>query len=124
NQPDYDIKINQWKTQQERNLVRASIMGVTNIAANLASQKTLFRNPAPTGVIFKGKLLSTALTTSVALAARVCFPGKTKEMDRWVSQRVCASMRDDDDHAQSHEKSGHVDRLASRSNEESLAPAR
>jgi len=93
--PDYEQKIEEWKTFQERNLVRSVIMATAGIAGNIATQKLLIGNPSPTGIIFKGKLLSTALTTAVELGSRLVFSKEMKHVDRWVGKKIFEPMLGD-----------------------------
>src|SRR5690606_2724862 len=58
---EYEKKIHDWKDFQERNLVRAGVVGTVGIAANLISQKLFLNNKSPTSVIFAGKAVSTTL---------------------------------------------------------------
>ena len=99
-------------------------MATAGIAGNIATQKLLAKNPSPTRVIFAGKLLSTALTTTMGLTSRFAFPEQTRNMDRWMSKNLFAPMMKDkelesalDDH--------HTDRLnQQRHQADDLAPVR
>jgi hypothetical protein len=93
--PDYAQKVDAWKTFQERNLVRSTIMAATGITGNVAAQKWVIHNESPTKVIFLGKLATTALTTALGLTARLAFPDGTKNVDRWMSTNIFAPMLDD-----------------------------
>lgn len=95
NEPDYEQAVQKWKTFQERSLVRSAIMATAGIAGNLATQKWLVKNPSPTHVIFAGKLISTALTTTLGLTSRLVFPEQTRNVDRWMSQHLFAPMMQD-----------------------------
>ena len=86
--PDYEKKIEEWKTFQERNLVRSSIVASVGLAGNLATQKLLLGNPSSLKVVFAGKLASTALTTALGLTARLAFPKQMKRIDNWVGDTV------------------------------------
>jgi hypothetical protein len=105
-QPDYDKKVEQWKLFQERNFVRSGIIAGTGMAGNLITQKLLMRNPSPTGVIFAGKAISTAITTVLGLTARFTFPDQMKSMDSWISKRYLAPHLEDKeldgDNAETH----------------------
>jgi hypothetical protein len=39
-------------------------------------------------VIFKGKLLSTAVSMGLMLTTRILFPNRMKQMDAWLGERV------------------------------------
>lgn len=91
NQPDYNEQVEQWKTFQERNLVRSLIMVPAAIAGNIGIQKAI-GNPSPGSVILKGKLASAALTTALGLTIRFAFPDQTKQADSWLSRHVFSPM--------------------------------
>lgn len=93
--PDYEQKIEKWKTFQERNLVRSAIIATAGIAGNVATQKLVIGNPSPTKLIFAGKLISTALSTSIGLGVRLAFPDQMKGMDKWMSKNIFAPMLKD-----------------------------
>jgi hypothetical protein len=93
--PDYEQKVEQWKTFQERNLVRSTIMSGAGIAGNVITQKAVIGNPSPTGLIFKGKLASTTLTTALGLSVRLAFPDQMKNVDRWVGKNLFAPVFED-----------------------------
>ncbi len=95
-EPDFEQRIEKWKTFQERNLVRSGIIGVVGIAANVSSQKILLNNPSPTSVVFKGKLLSTAVSTGIMLTARMLFAKRMKQMDEWLGEKVFEPMLSQD----------------------------
>lgn len=110
--PDYDQVVEKWKTYQERNLVRSAIIATAGIAGNLLTQKAIVGNPAPTKLIFAGKLVSTLLTTTLGLSVRMGFPEQTKAMDKWIGQRVFAPMLKDKGTLQEPvQPSTHVDKL-------------
>lgn len=94
-EPGYEQKIEQWKTFQERNLVRETIITTTAIASNLASQKLLIKNPAPVSVIFTGKLLGASVTAALGLTTRLLFPERIKKMDQWLGKNIFAPMMED-----------------------------
>lgn len=89
--PDYQKKVDEWKLAQERNFCRSAIMSVAGMTANIAAQK-LVLNEAPISAIFKGKLCSSVLTTSLGLAARVALADQTKGIDVWLSKNLFAPM--------------------------------
>jgi hypothetical protein len=93
-EPDYEKKVEAWKTFQERNLVRSLIIASAGIAGNVATQKLLLHNPSPTGIIFSGKLISSALTTGVGLCVRLAFPDKMKRVDTWIGKKVAPLLSD------------------------------
>lgn len=112
-EPDYDQQVERWKTIQERNFVRSSIMAAAGIAGNVAVQKWIMKNPAPSSVVFMGKALSTLLTTSIGLTTRFTFPEQMKKLDNLLGDKVFAPMLDD-----MHEKEtqiSHVERVQSES---------
>lgn len=90
--PDYDKKIEEWKTFQERNLVRSLIIATGSIVGNVASQKYLIGNPAPGKTIFAGKLFSTSLTTAMGLCVRMAFPKQMDALDERMSKKYFAPM--------------------------------
>ncbi len=92
--PDYEQKIDTWKTFQERNVVRSAIMLVTGISANLATQKFIVKNPSPTKVIFLGNLVSSSLTTAIGLCARLAFPVQAKGLDNWMGKKIAPWVED------------------------------
>jgi hypothetical protein len=93
--PDYEKKVEAWKLFQERNLVRSTIMATASIAGNIGTQKWIFGNPAPTSAVFKGKLLSTAITTAIGLSVRLAFPARMYAMDQWVGKTMFTPMLSD-----------------------------
>lgn len=94
---DYGQKIEKWKISQERNLVRAAVIGAASIAGNIATQKLVIGNPSPTKLIFTGKLLSTTLTTTLALGARLMLPNQTKGLDKWVGKNIFMPLLTDEE---------------------------
>lgn len=111
--PDYDQKIEKWKTFQERNLARSAIIATAGIAGNIATQKLVIGNPAPTKIIFIGKLISTALTTTLGLSARFAFPEQMKSADKWMSKNIFAPMLKDKGMSDGESVSGtYTDKLA------------
>lgn len=90
--PDYQQKVDEWKTFQERNLVRSLIIATGGIAGNLAAQKLLIGNPAPTGLIFAGKLLSTSVTMGLGLCTRFAFPKQMDALDERLSKKYFEPM--------------------------------
>lgn len=113
--PDYAQKVEEWKTFQERNLVRSLIVGAGSVAGNIATQKYLVGNPSPTGVIFAGKMLSASVTTVIGLCMRMAFPKQLREEDERLSKRFFAPMLSDrnmpDAAAQDENISAHAERL-------------
>lgn len=93
--PDYEQKIDKWKTFQERNLVRSTIIATAGIAGNIATQKLVIGNPSPTKLIFAGKLVSTALTTAIGLGARMAFPERMKSLDTLVGKKIFKPLLND-----------------------------
>ena len=93
--PDYDTKVHEWKTFQERNLVRSGIVAAGGIAGNLATQKWLLGNPSPTGVIFAGKMASTAISTAMGLVVRLAFPRHMDALDARISKTFFAPFLQD-----------------------------
>lgn len=94
-EPDYRLQVEEWKTFQERNLVRSGFVAATGMAGNIIAQKTLIGNPSPTSLIFKGKLASTALTTVLGLASRLAFPSQISKMDSWIGKKMFTAILDD-----------------------------
>lgn len=124
NSPDYEKKVEEWKTFQERNLVRSAIVATAGIAGNLATQKWVIGNPSPTKVIFAGKLISTALTTTIGLGVRLAFPQQMKSVDTWVGEKVFKPwLSDKKVEGDKSRPTSHVDRL-NFSEDQQLAPAR
>ncbi|GEM_PF-1996979 len=95
--PDYEQKIKEWTTFQERNLVRSAIIATAGIAGNIATQKLLLGNPAPTKLILAGKLISTTLTTSIGLTTRIAFPEQIQSVDNWMSKNIFAPLMKEKD---------------------------
>jgi hypothetical protein len=93
--PGYEQKMEDWKLFQERNLVRSGIMATASIAGNVATQRWVFANPAPTSAVFKGKLLSTAITTTIGLAVRLAFPARMHAVDQWMGSTMFTPMLSD-----------------------------
>ncbi|MGE0754837.1 MAG: hypothetical protein AB7L92_06720 [Alphaproteobacteria bacterium] len=91
NEPDYQAKVDKWSRFQERNFARALIVGAGGITANVAAQKFAFKNPSPAKVIFQGKLMTTGLTNSVMLGARIYAPQKMKDLDRRMGKKYFES---------------------------------
>jgi hypothetical protein len=92
---EYEAKVNEWKVFQERNLIRAGVVGTVGIAANIFSQKVLLNNKSPTSVIFAGKAVSTSLMLLTGLTARYAFPKQLQAIDEKIGT-VLAPMIDDD----------------------------
>ncbi len=109
--PDYAQKVEKWKTFQERNLVRSTIMATTGIAGNIATQKLITGNPSPTGLIFLGKLASTALTTAIGLTVRLTFPDQTKSIDKWMGKRIGSMLEDKGVNGENAPTSSHAAKL-------------
>jgi hypothetical protein len=86
--PDYEEKLERWKTFQERNFVRSTIMTTASIAGNIATQKWVAGNPAPVGVILAGKVASSAVTMALELGARFAFPNQLNKLDSWMGARI------------------------------------
>jgi hypothetical protein len=109
--PDYEQQVKQWATFQEKSLVRSLIIASASIAGNVATQKLLIGNPSPSSIIFKGKLLSTALTTAAYLTSRLAFPKQMDKMDKWMGDNFLERMMKDV--GPDYEATGlsHVDRL-------------
>lgn len=91
---DYEQQIERWKTFQERSLIRSTIMATAGIVGNVATQKMLVGNPSPSSLIFKGKLVSTAITTALGLVARFALPQQTRRMDKWIGNHLSPMMED------------------------------
>lgn len=112
--PDYEKKIEEWKTFQERNLVRSLIVATAGIAGNLATQKIIMGNPSPMGLIFSGKLAGTTLTTALGLSVRLAFPRQMNALDETMGSRMFAPLLDRGTGAEDVEAekraSSHVDR--------------
>lgn len=123
--PDYEQKVEKWKTFQERNLVRSAIIATAGIAGNVATQKLVIGNPSPTRLIFAGKLVSTALTTTLGLSARLAFPEQMKGIDKWVGKNIFTPMLKDKDAPNGEASSGpHAGRLMNERPEEALSYGR
>lgn len=123
--PDYEQKIEKWKTFQERNLARSAIIATAGIAGNIATQKLVIGNPAPTKLIFVGKLISTALTTTLGLTARFTFPDQMKNADKWMAKNIFAPMLKDKGMPDGESVYGtYTDRLADEKSKETLAYSR
>lgn len=121
NSPDYQQKVDKWKTFQERNLVRSGLMAITGIAGNIATQKLLLENPSPTGLIFKGKLLSTAVTTGIGLCSRLVFPKQMGALDKWIGKEIVPLIETE---AETAAKATHARKLAdAREHAPQLKPA-
>lgn len=126
-QPDYEQKMEKWKTFQERSLVRSSIIAAAGIAGNVATQKLLIGNPSPAGLIFKGKLLSTALTTILGLGVRFAFPKQTHGMDKWMGKNLFAPLMEDrelEPPADEVHSVSSIDGLSARKGERTYLPGR
>lgn len=123
--PDYQQKVENWKTFQEKNLVRSAIMLTAGITGNLAAQKLLFGNPSPTSLIFKGKLLSLSITTAIGLVSRLAFPEQLKAIDKAIGERFAPALKDKEIPALPVEEGveSHVARLALQNTEAGI-PAR
>lgn len=92
NDPDIEQRKQEWKVFQERNLVRSGVIMGAGIAGNLATQKWLLNNPSTVIAIFKGKLLTTALSSGAGLAIRAAFPEQMHGMDEWMSKKLFEPM--------------------------------
>lgn len=121
--PDYEQKVEKWKTFQERNLVRSTIMATAGIAGNIATQKLIVGNPSPTKLIFLGKLASTALTTAIGLTVRFTFPDQMKSMDKWMGKHI-GSVLEDKGVAKDAPASTHVAKLTAQDSDLMLAHSR
>jgi hypothetical protein len=125
NLPGYDQKIEKWKTFQERNLVRSAIIATAGIAGNIATQKLVIGNPAPTKLIFVGKLISTTLTTTLGLTARFYFPEQMKNADKWIAKNFFAPVLKDKVVPDGESVSGtYIDKLAAEKSEKTLSYSR
>lgn len=122
NSPDYEEKIEKWKTFQERNLARSVIIATAGIAGNIATQKLVIGNPSPTKLIFAGKLISTALTTTLGLGARLAFPNQMSSVDNWMSKNIFAPALKDKTLPDENPSASHVAKLNQR-NKAELSPA-
>lgn len=122
-EPDYEQKVEQWKTFQERNLVRSLIMTTAGIAGNVATQKMMLGNPSPTGVVFTGKLLSATLTTAFGLGLRMAFPEKLKSVDNWMGRKI-APMLQEKHLTPASGPAPHADQLLESRKEPELPPSR
>jgi hypothetical protein len=92
--PDFEEKIERWKTFQERNFVRSTIMTTAGIAGNIATQKWVVGNTAPMGVILAGKVASSAVTMALELGARLAFPNQLNKLDNWMGARISPMFAD------------------------------
>lgn len=121
--PDYEKKVEEWKTFQERNMARTLIMMAAGIAGNVATQKLLIKNPSPASVIFKGKLLSTTITNAVGLATRLAYPKQMNHVDEWMGKNIFAPMLNDVTHVAEKTDMSHTERLAHNNKAMDLTPA-
>lgn len=101
NEPDYAAKVNKWADFQEKNFARSLIVAAGNISSNVAGQKYLIKNPSPAKVIFQGKLMTTALTNSLMLFARIYAPQRMKNFDRRMGKKYFESDNGGDKQQQS-----------------------
>lgn len=117
--PDYENKVAEWKSFQERSLFNAGIVATAGITGNIATQKLLIGNPSPTKAILAGKLLSATITSAIGLSVRLAFPEQTKSLDRWVGKRVFTDWLE---HKRSHDgnESSHADRLLQQDHTQSI----
>ncbi len=92
--PDYEEKVERWKTFQERNFVRSTIMTTASIAGNIATQKWVAGNPSPVGMILAGKVASSAVTMALELGARFAFPSQLNKLDNWMGARISPMFAD------------------------------
>ena len=110
-EPDHEERVEQWKTFQERNLVRSAIMATAGIAGNVLTQKYLVGNPSPTSLILKGKLLSTALTTATELGVRFAFPHHMGRLDKWMGGKFAPMMKDETLPGEENASTLHTDKI-------------
>lgn len=115
--PEYEQKVEKWKTFQERNLARSVIIASAGIAGNIATQKMFIGNPSPTSLILQGKLLTTAITTTLVLVIRLAFPEKTKGIDNWMSKNIFAPMMEDKANIDIGPGTSHVEKLMQQKND-------
>ena len=129
-QPEFEQKVQDWKTFQEQNFVRSAIMGVARVGGNVAVQKTVMKNPSPSLIILEGKLLSTVLTTVFGLGVRFAFPKHMKDIDKWLAKNVVTPILDKDEgQDQEAQKNvtnggGYVDKVLASREESQLTPVR
>lgn len=95
NEPDYAAQVDRWCLLQERNAVRGAFTTIVGMAANVLSQKYLFKNDSKSSVIFAGKFASRALTTVLGSSLRLAFPHQFKAIDRTLSKHFFAPLLGD-----------------------------
>jgi len=121
--PDYEQKMTQWKTYQERNLARSAIMVGAGIIGNIATQKLVVGNPAPARLILAGKMVSTSLVATLNLGLRLAMPDKTMQFDNWLGGKIAPMLSDVPLIGVATKPRSHVAQLASQKAEQSLQPA-
>lgn len=86
---EYARKLEEWKDFQADNMVKTSVIGVSSIALNVATQKAL-GNTHKTSVILLSKLAGAAITMATMMGLRFALPKTTKTIDEEMSERYFA----------------------------------
>jgi|GEM_PF-978330 len=82
----YKHKLEEWKEFQADNFARSSVISVSSVAANVATQKAM-GNTHKLSVITGSKLIGAAITMATMLGLRMAIPKTTKELDEELSAR-------------------------------------
>jgi hypothetical protein len=118
--PDYQQQVLQWKTYQERSLVRSGIMTAAAVAGNVAVQKAV-GNPSPLKVVFGTKLISTAVTAVLTLTSRLMFPDQTRKLDNLINRKIVTPLLQQD---APDSPGAHTSKLLNENSKNMFLPAR
>lgn len=82
----YRQELENWKDFQADNFAKSSVISVSSVALNVATQKAM-GNTHKVSVITTGKLIGAAITMASMLGLRFLIPQSTKELDRELSEK-------------------------------------
>lgn len=85
---NYDQRVDEWKKDQQAELIHAGVAASASVTGNVFAQKKIFRNPAASSAIFKGKMASTSLTTLLGLSMGFALPGASSFVDTLVNEKT------------------------------------
>lgn len=86
NSDAYKKKLEEWKDFQADNFAKSSVISVSSIALNVATQKAM-GNTHKLSVITMSKVIGAAITMASMLGLRVLIPKTTKELDEELSKK-------------------------------------
>lgn len=87
----YKRKMEAWKDFQSDNFAKSSVITVSSIAANVATQK-LMGNTHKLSIITASKVIGAAITMSTMLGVRFVIPKTTQQLDEELSDNYFAPL--------------------------------